>query len=74
MIPLSPNFPPVHVISKPATVDPASGESRGGSVQEAPNLSLAEATDLLDWLENHQIRPSDVEMDSSGRLTVRWVA
>jgi hypothetical protein len=74
MIPLSPTFPPVHVTTKSATVNAPSGESRPGSVQEAGNLSLTEATDLLDWLENHQIRPSDVEMDSAGRLTVRWVA
>jgi hypothetical protein len=74
MIPLSPTFPAVHVTTKPATVDAASGESRAASVHEAGNLSLADATDLLDWLENHKIRPSDVEMDTAGRLTVRWVA
>ena len=72
MIPLSPTFPPVPVITKPVTADVASDEPRAGSVQEAGNLSLADATDLLDWLENHQIRPSDVEMDSAGRVTVRW--
>ena len=74
MIPLSPTFPPVHVTTKPATVDATAGESREASIHEAVNLSLAEATDLLDWLQNHQIRPADVEMDSAGRMTVRWVA
>jgi hypothetical protein len=73
MIPLSPNFPPVRVITKPAAADEASGESEAGSVHEAGDLSLSDATDLLDWLENHQIRPSNVEMDSAGRMTVRWV-
>ena len=72
MIPLSPNFPPVRVITKPATAASGSGESQSMSVQEAPGLSLADAADLLDWLENHQIRPSKVEMDSAGRVTVRW--
>jgi hypothetical protein len=72
MIPLSPTFPPVRVITKPATADPSDGEGQPASVQEAASLSLSEATDLLDWLENHEIRPSNVEMDSAGRVTVRW--
>lgn len=72
MIPLSPTFPPVRVTTKPSTADPTDGVARPASVQEAARLSLSEATDLLDWLENHQIRPSDVEMDAAGRVTVRW--
>ena len=44
------------------------------ALQEAENLSLREAADLLDWLEGHQIRPLKVEMSPEGRMTVRWVA
>jgi hypothetical protein len=72
VIPFSKNFPPVRVVTKPARTDPSAGETEQGPTHEAENLSLAEATDLLDWLENHQIRPSRVEMDSSGRVTVCW--
>ena len=43
------------------------------ALQEADNLSLREAADLLDWLEGHQIRPLKVEMTAEGRVTVRWL-
>ena len=43
------------------------------ALQEAENLSLREAADLLDWLEGHKIRPLKVEMTAEGRVTVRWV-
>ena len=43
------------------------------ALQEAENLSLQEAADLLDWLEGHKIRPLKVEMTPEGRVTVRWV-
>jgi len=73
MIPFSQNFPAVRVITKPAATDPSIRGAEPGPTQEAENLSLAEATELLDWLENHHIHPSHFEMDLSGRVTVRWV-
>jgi hypothetical protein len=44
------------------------------ALREAENLSLSEAGDLLDWLENHKIRPLTVELTPEGRITVRWAA
>jgi hypothetical protein len=73
MIPLSNNFPPVRVMTKPAPADSPSGQTNPAPVQEAAGLSLTEATELLDWLENHRIRPTDLQMDSEGRMTIRWV-
>jgi hypothetical protein len=72
MIPLSPKFPPVRVTIRPATADSLPGAGHSPSIHEAADLSLSEATELLDWLENHQIDASQVEMDPAGRVTVRW--
>ena len=36
------------------------------------HLTIAEATELLDWLEGHGIRAKDVSLDTDGLLTVRW--
>ncbi|MBO0696937.1 MAG: hypothetical protein J2P46_00955 [Zavarzinella sp.] len=72
MIPLSSNFPPIRVTTKPANPDSLPGAAHSPSIYEAAGLSLGEATELLDWLENHQIKASQVEMDSAGRVTVRW--
>jgi hypothetical protein len=41
--------------------------------REAAELSLTEATELLDWLEGNGIHALDVELTASGRMTVRWV-
>ncbi len=43
------------------------------SPREAADLSLAEARDLLDWLEGNGLHPSEVELTPAGRMTVRWV-
>lgn len=38
----------------------------------ADGLTIAEARDLLDWLEAHDAGPMRVEVEESGRVTVRW--
>lgn len=38
----------------------------------AENLSLTEATELLDWLEGHGIRAEDVQLTDDGKMTIRW--
>jgi hypothetical protein len=38
----------------------------------AENLSLTEATELLDWLEGHGIRADEVRMTEDGKMTIRW--
>ena len=43
-------------------------------LQIASGLTVAQATELLDWLENHNIQPRDVTTSDTGYLTVRWVA
>src|SRR5947208_16964271 len=74
VIPHSPTFPPVRVTTEPAATETSPEGAHPASIYEAAELSLSEATDLLDWLENHQIRASEVDMNPAGRVTVRWVA
>lgn len=50
----------------PELLDPA-------ATHEAPDLSLTDATELLDWLEGNGLRAFDVELTPAGRMTVRWV-
>ena len=44
------------------------------STEVVEGLTFAEATELLDWLEGHDIRASDVRMDETGRMTVAWLS
>lgn len=53
-----------------AAHDPS--DAMTGPAGIAENLTLAEATELLDWLEGHGIHATDVCLDADGRLTVRW--
>lgn len=50
-----------------------------GSLPEEPlRLTIAEelpidqAGQLLDWLESHGITANNIELTTTGRLTVRW--
>ena len=38
----------------------------------AENLTIAEARDLLDWLEGQGIQAQDVTLGADGKMTVRW--
>jgi hypothetical protein len=38
----------------------------------ADDLTLTEATELLDWLEGHGIAAREVHINEAGRMTVRW--
>ena len=38
------------------------------------DLTIAQATDLLDWLEGHNIHASDVRLEDSGRMSVAWIS
>jgi len=38
----------------------------------AEGLTLAEATDLLDWLEQRGVRAERLEVGPDGRITVWW--
>jgi hypothetical protein len=42
------------------------------SEQVRTDLTLAEATELLDWLEGHGIQAESVELTPAGSVTVRW--
>jgi hypothetical protein len=44
------------------------------SSEVVEGLTIAQATDLLDWLEGHNIHASDVRLDDSGRMTVAWIS
>lgn len=48
----------------PAPPDPA--------LRSAEHLNLSAARDLLDWLDGHKIRPTDVVLEPDGTMTVRW--
>jgi hypothetical protein len=57
-----PFTPPPHAPEETANV----------SAGIAENLTLAEATELLDWLEGHGIRTDEVRMTEDGKMTIRW--
>ncbi len=42
-------------------------------VRVAPGLTFDEARDLLDWLEANGVTATDVEVEESGLVTVRWI-
>jgi hypothetical protein len=43
-------------------------------IQSADRLSLTDASDLLDWLENHGIAAREVVCDAEGLMSIRWAA
>ena len=45
-----------------------------GSSEIAEGLTIAQATELLDWLEGHNILASDVRLDDTGRMSVAWIS
>ena len=51
---------------------PAPDETMSVPTGVAENLSLTEATELLDWLEGHGIRADEVRMTEDGKMTIRW--
>jgi hypothetical protein len=52
----------------------ATVHDEGTGLTEAGNLTITEARDLLDWLEAHGIRASEVSADPAGKMIVRWAA
>jgi hypothetical protein len=60
--------PPVSepAVSEPAPAPPAT------PMQAAEHLSIAEARDLLDWLQGHGIAAHEVTLEPDGKMTVRW--
>jgi hypothetical protein len=42
-------------------------------VRVAKDLSWTDATDLMDWLQNHEVDDIDVTTSESGFFTVQWV-
>ena len=38
------------------------------------HLTVTEARDLLDWLEGQGVRPTTVNVQADGHMTVRWPA
>jgi hypothetical protein len=51
---------------------PAPDETTSVPSGIAENLTLAEATELLDWLEGHGIRAEEVRLTDDGKMTIRW--
>jgi len=64
-MPPSAQEPPV---SEPAPAPPAV------PMRVAEHLSIAEAGDLLDWLQGQGIRAQEVTLEPDGKMTVRWPA
>jgi hypothetical protein len=58
--------------SGPETHPPQPTEAETAGDKVAENLTVSEARDLLDWLEGHGIRASEVDTDAAGRITIRW--
>jgi hypothetical protein len=42
------------------------------ALRAAEHLSIAEARDLLDWLQGHGISAQEVTLEPDGTMTVRW--
>lgn len=42
------------------------------AMHAAEHLTIAEARDLLDWLQGHGIRAHEVTLEPDGKMTVRW--
>jgi hypothetical protein len=42
-------------------------------VEIAQGLTLTEAQELLDWLENQGVKQHEVDLDDDGLITVRWM-
>jgi hypothetical protein len=62
-------------LSFPLLRQPTEETSKPGSVDVggvADDLTLTEATELLDWLEGHGIVAREVEVNEAGLMTVRW--
>ena len=57
---------------EPAEV--AAVHDEGSGLTEAANLTISQARDLLDWLEAHGIRASEVTVDPAGKMIVRGAA
>ena len=49
------------------------GENAITHSREAVDLSLADASELLDWIEGNGLQTLEVEMTPAGRMTVRWI-
>jgi hypothetical protein len=62
---------PLSGINRPS--NEADRSDRAPGPCEATDLTLEEATDLLDWLEGHGVRADEVVLTENGRVTVRWV-
>jgi hypothetical protein len=69
MTPSSTDHLPYTLSSVPAN-DAQTGVAVTGGIAE--DLTLTEATELLDWLEGHGIRAHEVQLDELGRMTIRW--
>jgi len=52
----------------------AAVHDEGTGLTEAANLTVTQARDLLDWLEAHGVRASEVKADPAGKMIVRWAA
>ena len=42
------------------------------AMQAAEHLTIAEARDLLDWLQGRGVRAHEVKLEPDGTMTVRW--
>jgi hypothetical protein len=45
---------------------------RATTVHTAQGLTIAEARDLLDWLESRGIDNAELDLDESEMIAVRW--
>ena len=69
MTPSSTDHLPYALPSVPAHAAQTGVAVTGGIAED---LTLTEATELLDWLEGHGIRAQEVQLNEVGRMTIRW--
>jgi hypothetical protein len=69
MTPSSTDHLPYPLSALPAHEAPPGVAVAGGIAED---LTLTEATELLDWLEGHGIRAQEVQLNELGRMTIRW--
>jgi hypothetical protein len=61
-------------MTPPARQSPASDPAAppAPAINVAEHLSIADARDLLDWLQGQGIEPHEVTLEPDGKMTVRW--
>jgi hypothetical protein len=67
----APSDPATLSVLTPSAVEPVPALAPS-AVQSAEHLNIAQARDLLDWLDGQGVRADEVKLEPDGTMTVRW--